>query len=178
MAEKDQSGNVSREYQTAIHEAAHAVVRLHIRMTVRKVTIVSDDETLGHCTGGSMFRGVHLDALAPSHRNYPKHFYNAIRMAMVCFAGGFAEEEYLPTKRVQGCEDDYHAAVNLLDTFAASNEQCQTLVDYVEVCTRDLLRDPYIREQISALADALVERRPLTGDEIREVLSAAAFKGV
>ncbi len=170
MAEKDQGGNVSREYQTAIHEAAHAVVGLHNRMTIRGVTIVPDDERLGYCKHDNMFYEVPLDVLPHDDPDFPEHFYNAIRDAMMSFAGPFAEEEYLDNKSVEGYEDDYDEGVDILSTFVGTNEQCQALVDYVEVCTRDLLRSPSIRKQIYALADALVKHRQLTGDEAKEVL--------
>ena len=176
MARKGQSENVSREYQTAIHEAGHAVVGLRLDMKLRRkaVTIVPDvkRETLGCTHVHWMFnRAVLLDAIGDSDRNYPKYFLRAIRYAITVYAGGLAVEEYLSIEKpLVGCGQDYRNADDILSRFEGG-ESLQALLDYVAIKARELLKNRLIRMQVHALADALIERRQLTGDDVNEVLN-------
>ena len=63
--------------------------------------------------------------------------------------------------------------MEILDCFTGTDEQLRTLIKYVRVCTLDFMKLPHTRKLILALADALVERRQLTGREVKEILWAA-----
>ena len=160
----------TEQYQIAIHESGHAVMGHFAGIKIRSVTIIPDGETVGLCANYYKFRNITEEQLNPNHPRYPKHFHNAICAAMQSFAGAYSEEKYLGVK-AEPHDDDFVSAMNALGLFAFGERQHRMLCEYAEARCLDMLDTPLMRKSILAVADALVERRRLTGDEVEEIVS-------
>ena len=165
------------EYQTAIHEAGHAVMGFYKGLKIRTVTIIPNSDALGCMESASMFSRVRLDIVSPNDPKFERYFYRGIRSAMIDFAGPFSEQECLGIKKIKNGQNDsdFLSGGTMLQRFAATDEQFGKLWDYVEVCTQDFLKAPNMRKSMFALADVLMERKKMNGGEVEALLCEVAY---
>lgn len=158
-------GRPSRELTaTAHHEAGHAVVSLALGRAVRRVSIVPNpkDDTLGHCRGYPSRRLARVSFLP---------FEEARRVvevrALVLFAGGLAEAEFLGRANRVGAQGDREDLADLLLIATGSAAEAAAYGNWLCERARNMVLAHW--HQIQAVAGALLERKVLSGAEVREL---------
>jgi ATP-dependent Zn protease len=156
----------SRE-ATAYHEAGHAVAQYYLRLPIRKVTIVSDKEkgTLGHCEskGPLYLKGIDLD-ISPAKQD------RIFRKIQALLAGNVAQQRFNKRSvRKWHASSDYRKAVDLAIR-VTDTDGVRLLLGWLRHGTECLVQTRW--REIEAIAAALLERKTLTGDEIREIINS------
>jgi hypothetical protein len=147
---------------TAHHEAAHAVVAfwLRVRIAPKGVTIVPDGDARGsiyisHKIGGDPTVGEVTDKMVA----------NAERRVMILLAGLEGQRRYRASSvRNWHAHTDYTHAVNLLSHFAADEREIELWIRLLLFRTRKIVECRW--EFIEGLAQVLLDKRSLKGDEI------------
>jgi ATP-dependent Zn protease len=152
---------------TAYHEAGHAVAAWHVHLRFRRISIVPNgaEGTLGKVVlAGLRVTESDLYDMAPRTRDLFE------RRIIVSLAG--EEAERLVSGRISrhsGSRDREHVA-ELLFQMIASDEEASSYLKWLSARTRTLIRAEQNRPLLDALANALLERRTLTGTTVRALL--------
>jgi ATP-dependent Zn protease len=155
---------MSDAYHTAIHEAGHAVIGRVLGIPCGSVTIVPDeaDRSAGHALNGTPYQTwEHWLDERGRHREMAVAYRAHIRMLM---AGAEAENVILGAGQGGDGYDQHEIALmaeNLIDT---TSDAWLRLAARLQGQTVQLVRKH--RDKIQRVADALVERRTLSGAEI------------
>ena len=147
---------------TAYHEAGHAVMAQLCGRRLTEVEIVGDEDHSGSVQS-LRFADEHGSVHDPALPTAP------IERRLLCTAAGMVAEN-LATGRQEWDEscEDLDAAVHLAMKVVGD---CERVVPYLEIVrehTEELLRGQW--RAVEALADALVERRRMSGEEVRRLL--------
>lgn len=102
--------------RTAYHEAGHAVMAYILRIGLKEVTIIPDEDYLGKFTHG---RGRNIQ---PEWDYDQKTRPEIERQAMVTLGGNVAEHLLTGKKHIAGSYEDYHKVVDLLSYLAGAEE--------------------------------------------------------
>jgi ATP-dependent Zn protease len=148
---------------TAFHEAGHAVMAELCGQHVTEVEIVGDDEHAGSV------RSLRFTEERPSEHD-PAIPTAPDERRLLCTAAGMVAEALVSGRDGwdERCED-LDAAVRLAMRVV---DDCENVVPFLEIVrehTEELLRRNW--PAVEALADALIERRRMTGEEVRRLLS-------
>src|SRR3989338_3914708 len=152
---------------TAYHEAGHAVAQAHFRLTIKRVSIVPDDHSLGH------MKGRKATTRSIEYEDSGKNQLRVERDVIVLLAGTAAQREFMPrsARRHHG-HSDYKKAVYLLG-YLASPEALGTYLRLLEIRARHLMKLPHIRIQVEALAKALLTYETMDGKQVRAIIQDA-----
>jgi ATP-dependent Zn protease len=158
-----QSGK--REWDTAYHEAGHAVAAFFLGMSIGRngVTIVPDKikQTLG--TGHILSQLRERPDVSVSPRTYVQ----IENRAVMDMAGDVAEKKFRPRRHYGGQTDLLHAS-DLLSCISESNEITTARLNVAVLRARSLVE--LRRREITAVANALVERKTLTAEQVCEAI--------
>lgn len=165
----------------AYHEAGHAVAAFFLRHPIREVSIVPDGEALGRVSQHPMPRRIRRRIeggdLTPAAERWLEE------QAVITLAGAAAAGRLLGRKAwwrgarltvphskfgqvVVG--GDVHEAVDLLEHMAGDPEEASLLLELMTYRARRLIEGRW--EFVQALAQALLQRGRLSGDEARTVI--------
>ncbi len=86
-------------------------------------------------------------------------------------AGVQAERRFDPEADPEGGKSDFSKAANLASYVTGSNEQVQAYIDFLTICARDAVEVRWWA--VEAIANALLEKTTLQGQEIRDTIDAA-----
>jgi ATP-dependent Zn protease len=144
---------------TAYHEAGHAVMAYRVGHGIKKVTITPNRGTLGKYVGST------------PRRKSP----DAIRIDL---AGALAEALVNPIpfdEHIQlGAHGDWQltrrSVREFVDLGFIPKQERDILIDELLHDTRALVRRD--KEAITSVAEALLERKTLTGDDVRRIVEA------
>jgi hypothetical protein len=165
--------NAARERSTAIHEAGHAIVGLALGLQPRRVSIVPDEDSLGHVENFGFARVVDYKLDPEGH---PRRVYRPWspeyddprrldRRIIVCMAGVTAERLVVGRRyNWVGAAADMRTATGWLLYFQESDRTTDRHSAYLWSLTGDLVE--HSREDIEALADALLVKRTMTRADI------------
>jgi ATP-dependent Zn protease len=150
---------------TAYHEAGHAVAALCLHLPIKHVTIVPENDTHGH-----------IQIRPPFRRSDNPEFDRSDRLrlkletyAIFCLAGLEAQRKFRPSSaRSYHWHQDYVHVLDYLDSFAEDNDEVQVWLRLLRIRARNLIATHWAL--VEALAAALMERKRLSGDEVRGVL--------
>jgi len=153
------------EYTIAIHEAGHAVISMMLQRTFEFVTIISSDETHGSCS----YKVTNLDEYSMCFRSFKRKIK---REVMVLFAGYIASEnDKLPADwRETEIDSDIDKAFDLIIRVSGTEEQVVKHFNKFWLDTVKLVKQPLIQQQIKAVADALMERKTLSGYAVKQIV--------
>lgn len=149
---------------TAIHEAGHAVIQFVLGLGQEGATIVPDEDTGldGSATHGSMD---YLDRMS---------FWNEqiflFLQVIADYAGLEAQRQIFPQDDDEDrAEDDYDSIHDRITTIANMDDE-EVDLWYKLAKRRVFLMVKYYRPEIEAVSAALMDRRTLSGDEVRELI--------
>jgi hypothetical protein len=156
---------------TAYHEAGHAVICCALGFDVEKVTIVPGDE-------GS--RGHNLPRRLPQFRRFEWGFLTGARLGryhdytVTLLAGTEAQRHYNPRSvRSYHHSSDYRRVEEILIRLHGEDKPERfAAFRYLKIRARNLVSRETNWVRIEGLAKALLERRTLSGDEVKEVFAA------
>jgi ATP-dependent Zn protease len=149
------------------HEAAHAVVALTLGIRFKHVTIIPVEGILGHVLCESV----------PMWFNPELHLTDCSRVRgesqiIVSLAGHIAELTYLGRRLFFGAEDDQRRASAIAKHLSDSLEAERALLKRLFLRASELVSARW--PEIQAIATALEERKTLSHDETREIISSRA----
>jgi len=159
------------KYQTAIHEAGHAVMSIMVRRGIKYVAL-----TLGHNkhAGICVNRSVQWH---PDYREYPecspRFGWVAEREIMVLVAGHIALE--IATRGTCGSweeaggEQDCCKAVDYALKVSGSGEEAGAFIDKLWQSSRTILMRPDTMAMVKAVAAELMIENRLSGKRVREI---------
>jgi hypothetical protein len=152
---------------TAYHEAGHAVAHHVLGFNIRAVTIVPSKDCAGKVSGKLGVKPRILEYGNPSRATVAKWHDKAITL----LAGAEAQRRFKPHSiRRYMASSDRGAVVDILSRLHPEEEELNAVIKYLEARTRNLVGNPIRWGQIEDLAGALVAKRTLTGQEVRQVL--------
>jgi hypothetical protein len=162
------STEAERLKRTAFHEAGHAVAAFYLLVRIKHVTIIPTADTLGHMKGTRVQftrQGVFDDSLRGTDR--------AGRHIMVCWAGQLAQRKLAPHSRwrLDGAGDT-DLAMELFSHIDSHDEKARNL-QVALLWRRTQLLVELRWKEIQAVAAALLRRKTLKADDIREVVKEA-----
>jgi ATP-dependent Zn protease len=154
-----------REWDTAYHEAGHAVAAfiLDLRIGRNGVTVVPDKikQTLGMAHVLMQLQENPDVPVSPrTHVRIEKH-------AVMWMAGDAAEKKFRPGRHYGGRKDLQDAA-DLLGYISGSNEITEARLKVAKLEAHSLVELRW--REITAVANALVERKTLTAEQVHEVI--------
>lgn len=159
---------------TAYHEAGHAVAAYHFGVRVKSVTIQPTDDSLGAVIHARLDRRtaemVEYGSITPGGREKVE------RMVVIVYAGGVAERQHKGRHNHRGAQLDYSTVINYIDKLSGSPEQTEAYLRWLYIRTVDLVTN-VLWPEIEVVAQALLEYRTLSGDELRQILQASRTRG-
>lgn len=160
---------------TAYHEAGHAVASLALGRGVRRVSIVPDlaAGTLGLATNHG------LPSFRPDVRDDAPTQAKAEREILILLAGPAAEERFTGRRNRAGAAGDHAAAAAALAlSLCGDEDEASAFLAWLVIRGRNLIAAPGQWIRVAALARALVDRRELSGAEVRRVCVEAMANAV
>jgi hypothetical protein len=191
------TGSISRLEETAYHEAGHAVLAWLAGSPFERVSIIPEEDSAGHIINPwwklAEPPNEFVNLTCPTCGAYVTPLVAqcfrddelrdegdvALHAAQVLYAGGEAVKLRRGVRqRSVGCgSDDAQIADVIASAWPDYDDAThRALCRYLRLSARAELRREWV--EVSALAAALLERRTLTGDEARAVLSAVPREGL
>jgi hypothetical protein len=154
---------------TAYHEAGHAVVALHLRHAVKRVSIIPDHDTLGWVLGRKVPGWFEPDVERDGrHRNWIQE------EVQVLFAGGLAEARWTGRQNHVGAAHDYQMIDRLTENACGSEEGIHAYRVWLRECARDLVNQWWFI--IEHMAAVLMLEREISGRHARQVWGESITK--
>jgi hypothetical protein len=163
---KDAKGGVgqhraSERAGTAYHEAGHAVVAIALGRSFRKVTIVPDEDSLGHVLHRPFPKGFRPDIDVGSRNEH------RIRQSVMCSLAGMAAERR-GCGRATGYSEDLRRADDMMSYLSArptvERLWCRLLLAQTEATLEQWWPG------VEALCAALLARRTILGSHARAIV--------
>lgn len=177
QAQREASGLTEEEMasdrRVAYHEAGHAVACYLLHKPFHYVTIQGEDleGTLGHVMPWDAPASIRPDITMTARiRDWIE------RDVMVSFAGQVADEMagYSPLDpNYYGQRGDNASVIDRASYVAQGDEQLEHYLAWLLARTKDMLALPWHWAAVEAVADALQERRRLSGREARRITREA-----
>jgi ATP-dependent Zn protease len=147
--------------EVAHHEAGHAVAAFVLNLGIGRkgVTIVSDAESLGAAYVLHQLRENSEIEISP------RTHVRILDYAVMCLAGDAAQKKFNPRRRYGG-QNDLHNAADLLSYISGSNKILELQLKIARLRACGLVEVRW--KQIEAVAAALVERKTLNREEVRQ----------
>jgi hypothetical protein len=152
----------------AIHEAGHAVASYYLHVTIKAVTIIPAEDSLGKLTHHRVSFGRH-GLFDDSVRGIDR----AERHIMVCWAGQIAQRKCVPRSRwrVDGCADN-EIAMELFTHIMSPDQKARDLQVALLWRQTEVLVEHHWKE-IVAVADALLEHKALDAEGVDAAICRA-----
>lgn len=137
---------------TAYHEAGHAAVGLDFGLRILKVSIRRRPKTLGRCEWNGWSQ-------LPPHAKI-----------ITASAGWLAEEIAFGPQRIPSNDPDTKQCREAAALLCRGNGEIETIVNQWKRRSRALLDQPRLWIMVEVLANALLERTELSGEEAHRLL--------
>lgn len=147
---------------TAYHEAGHAAAAFRLRRRVRHVTIVPEDDSLGHMLSGKLPETFQPDI--DSDRRTDRWLE---RLTLIVLAGPIAEAQFTGRYNHIGASSDYHRAVTWASYAEGSTKLVKAYLHYMQARAEAMTTQQSQWVAIEALAEALLEHQHLSGRKAR-----------
>ena len=167
------------EYETAIHEAGHALAAHLLGFEIDHTMIGpdrDDEDSLGLCLLTEEIRNSvdieDADFEAPSGGADvdPETRQLIDRHVMYTLAGMTIAEAMTGPEARNRADSDHYSAFRLAMRITGSNDEANAYLQWMRRRTESLTQHPLFLPCASAVADALLERKTLTGREFAEVI--------
>lgn len=159
---------------TAYHEAGHAVVRALLGLSVRKVTVKPTEDTLGHVAGAPLPQWLCRVVEVDDPWDHAWALRKILNEITSMYAGALAER--LKTRRALNVDGAYYDHRQIADfaitvTPESHPKEMQALCAWLELRASRLLREHW--KAVEAVAQALLEKRTLTGNQVLTAIAEA-----
>lgn len=162
---------------TAYHEAGHAVAAYLLSCPIMHVSIVPNEEegTEGHCASGY---GRHPPDFVPEQMDDDDVATRRVleRRIMICFAGNAAERAFRGESDAvyPGSGSDFWRASELAGFVASEgSDECLAFQQWLHLQIDRRLTRPHIWAAVTAVATALLERKELSGQRVRQIIQTS-----
>lgn len=166
-----------RRRATAYHEAGHAVAAfLELGVSaIRTVTIKPDDEagTAGQTLHAGF--GFRPDDLDESDLSEHEKLGRIVSICVIAWAGNEAQKAHGGRYDWIGSEGDTDRLEDYALAACGSEAETQAFIMWIMQRTSALLRTPSALAMTKAIAEALLERETLTGDEVAQIARQAVL---
>lgn len=151
---------------TAYHEAGHAAAVHKHQIRTKVLSIVPDETSTGRIEHHPYFGAIDLE-----YDLSPRVQRRIENMAFVCLAGPAAQRRFnrKGVRHYHG-EDDRRLAIYLLERLVGSSEELEAYLNLIQIRVRNFVGNHVNWFFIDRVAQALIERRTLTGAEVRELM--------
>ena len=158
--------------QAAYHEAGHAVAAYLLRRSFTRVSIVPDDDTLGHVK----YRG-YAAGFRPDLEITLRVRERLEAAVMTSLAGVEAQRVYEPTAAPEDCggESDYRAAIDLASYVSPDPEELGAYLEWLRLRVAGIFKLPVHWAATRAVAEALLVRQILSAPATRKLIGSALF---
>jgi hypothetical protein len=100
----------------------------------------------------------------------------AEKLAIIWFAGPAAQRKFRASSiRNYHGHSDRHRAIDLISHFVGSNRELDAYINLLRIRAEQLVTNPFAWKTIEAVAVALLERKRLTAQEIKDIYLACLF---
>jgi hypothetical protein len=147
----------------AIHEAGHAVAGVLLRRRFDYVTIVPDDDSLGHCAFPSEFHRIQRMIEGGANKRDDARLRLCILTGL---AGSAAEERAFGTHQLMD-EHDGETAVEIADLLVGGPDETGPFLDQAWSEVQDLWAQDTHWAAVVRVADVLRERKRLNYRTVR-----------
>lgn len=169
MSNNSSESNQTKPISTAYHEAGHAVAATILGLTFTSVTIEPDEDSLGNC--------IHPSVFGYEYRGIRERKKIVRECIIVSYAGLQAEKIFNPKAEEWRSGEDKDSAFNLSREFCVLPKGCSCVGDeaHIEFLgklqreARHLIRQHW--SFVSTVAEALLNAKTLTGDQVEEIRS-------
>ncbi|MEM7361303.1 MAG: hypothetical protein AAF431_19620 [Pseudomonadota bacterium] len=148
---------------TAVHEAGHAVAAWQKRLDIRSITIEPKEGSLGHTQ--------HEPFCFSSYRQIYNTWMLKRRIesaAFVSLAGPLAEEKFNPSGYQEELSAaDFDKAIDCLKFLSSDSDVISRQLEVITVHVNGFLHQAHIWSSIRFLAQVLLEKGTLSGQEVR-----------
>jgi len=152
---------------TAFHEAGQVVAAWRIEIPLETATIAPTKTMAGSPLSKNPLRGVILD-----YEDSDRARLLAEKAIIVALAGQAAQRRYNPRSwRSYHGDDDRKIAVDLALRLNGSSEATSAYIKWLEIRAHDIIKQRW--RQVEAVANALLEKGTLSGEELRAVILAS-----
>ena len=158
---------------TAHHEAGHAVAAYQLGQPIKSVTIIPDDDSLGSVSTGPYFSGDEWDQLIGVNSEdisggMQQRLENDV---LVCLVGPAAQKRFnLFGYRKGHGEQDRKIAMNWLKLLEGDNQILGYYFRMFDLRARNFVQRSTNWGLICHLAETLLAKPTLTGDEVKSVI--------
>ena len=157
--------------ETAFHEAGHGVAAYHLAVPIASVDIHRTDVQLG------LTQSTEMPIDEDGSRSEAEEKFRIENFCIMSFAGGLAGAAAMQrrSERYRGSEGDHRRVEQLLSrtmTGATDPKVFHHYRQYLWHRARVLVATKKVWADISAVAEALLERRKLSAEEVREVIDS------
>ena len=167
MVQRKRRPRISREEQTAYHEAGHAVACLLAKHRFKHVTIIPADEYLGR---------VLLVELGNFHPAWDWNHRIRMRiekMIMTSLAGDIAEKKVTGRTNPQGARFDNESVVDWAINRCGSGEEATAFVHWLAIRVETALTGEKYWPAVEALARELLKSRKVGYRKARKIMIEA-----
>ncbi len=157
-----------RLLRIAYHEAGHAVVAYVLRRRFTNLSIIEDDDSLGHVSFAK-----HHPKFQPDVMSFDKARPQIEKRVMVSAAGDAAESLLTGRHNWLGARQDMENAHRMAGYLCGSPEEETAYVRWLWIRTQNLLRHHVHWRAVEVLAAALIEQKRIGQKEARVIIRDA-----
>lgn len=151
-----------QEIKTAYHEAGHAVARVRLGLSIKKVTIVEKDDSYGHVA----FQ--YPKWLKPDRMELTPSRRIKIENEIIAGLAGHATELiYSGRNNWSGSSSDRDRLIDLALYITGSEAQLNAYLNWLQIRTIDFLQAPFNWLAVENVAQELIKKGSLTAQEVK-----------
>lgn len=158
---------------TAYHEAGHAYVAVQMRRAFQYVSIEEDEESLGHVLYHKF-----SEKFEPEFEEDKKIRPYLEKAIMTGFAGFAAEKVFCNIQKWDGSKHDIKQAYKFASYLCGSNEEEKAYIKWLRIRTENMLRTPFAKAAVPALAKALQKKHKIGSKNARKIIKDALIARV
>lgn len=181
--------------RTAYHEAGHAVASYLLHIPISYVTIIPDEDSLGHVKNPlpnldpdkfdisrEAVERYCRDGTSPFPPELNRYHTENItlkiadwreRKILVSFAGQVAEGRFANRHNWIGSRDDWYSGIDTAKSLAGGGEILQKYVDYLWARAKTLFNLPWLWVAVEAVAKELLIRKKMGNRLTRKIIRKA-----
>lgn len=165
--EEKMEQNAVEKYVVAIHEAGHAVMSVLLKRALYYVTIITNDDSEGHC-----LNDINYDI--ENGKTEAERMYRLKRECQILLAGVLAEKEFglfIEEELSGGYAGDLENLAELIRSYSKGEDHMPEWFKAVYINAIEIIKDPKTKLQIKAVAGALIEQKYLSGVKVKRIMT-------